>query len=450
MNRISKFFLPIKAVHVPSANTSAKKSGSELTSKSQKLLINLGLIEQSSNGCFFLLPFAQRSVDKVIKVINEEFADIGAGKISIPCLTQSSLWKKTGRFDENVGELYHVRNRHDKQFIMSPTHEESITHLLSSIPPLSHKQLPLLLYQISSKFRDELKPRFGLIRSNEFLMADLYSFDKSPEAAEETYNHVRTTIKHIFKRLGMFVTEVKGDAGMMGGDCSHELHVLADIGDDSIEHCSTCDYAANKSLGDAHTCNQCKSSNLKEHKGIEVAHSFLLGEKYSKPLTASFRNADNKLVPFVMGSYGIGVSRIISAATEALSTDDGLRWPLPLAPFSVCIIPPKEDKNKTDPMSAVEKVYEAINKIEDLRGDVILDDRTNQTIGKRLLDGKKLGFPVIIVFGKSASEDIPKYELHDVNKDECHYLELPDLLKYLNEKYSSELTPKSVFVHQFV
>lgn len=213
---------------------------------------------------------------------------------------------------------------------------------MASISPISYRQFPIRLYQITTKFRDEMKPRYGLIRAKEFLMKDLYTFDLSLDDARKTYDEVNKTYGDIFNIIGIPFTKVAGDSGLMGGSVSHEFHYKTSIGDDELLQCLKCNISFNKELCTTEVCCPgCKTSNLQHAQGIEVGHTFILEDKYSKVLGATYLNQSGKPTPLIMGCYGIGITRLISASIEYLSSETEIRWPFLLAPYKICIIPPK-------------------------------------------------------------------------------------------------------------
>lgn len=386
----------------------------ERTCKSQRLMLQAGLIHPSNPGCYYYLPATVRSMEKLVRVIDQEMQAIGGQKLDMPSLCSAELWKTSERWDLMGKELFRLKDRHEVDFCLSPTHEEAVTTLVAHQTTLSYKQLPLLLYQITRKFRDEPKPKFGLLRGREFYMKDMYSFDVSEEAAYQTYESVCQAYNRLFVRLGLHYVQVQADTGNIGGKLSHEFQLPAQIGEDRLLVCGTCSFSANVETmtSDRTDCPQCKTGTLTESKGIEVGHTFYLGKKYSQVFNASFSNAQNKPSIAEMGCYGLGVTRILAAAVEVLSTEEGIRWPDLLAPYQVCVLPPKKG-SKVDEASglAEELVHMLAERLPRLRGEVVLDDRTQMTIGKRLKDAKRLGYPYVIVVGQAALEETPRYEV---------------------------------------
>ncbi|EFN79469.1 probable proline--tRNA ligase, mitochondrial [Harpegnathos saltator] len=413
--RTSKIFQPLPS------GIFANKDKTEILSKSYKLMINYGIIKSVSTGMYSILPLGMRVLNKLIKIIDKEMTDLGAEKIMLPALTSAKLWKKSNRYNSNKTELFTVTDRHDKEYILSPTYEEAICDLVSATY-LPEKSLPLRLYQISSKWRDEMKPRLGFIRSREFIMKDLYTFDTTLNKAQDTYNLVCESYSNIFKQIGIDHMKAVGDVGTIGGLSSHEYHYISDIGEDVILWCSSCNYTINEIISKITTCPECKGE-LQRHNSVEIGHTFLLNTKYSQPLNAMYIE-NNKLKPMIMGCYGLGVSRIFALIVEILSTNNEMRWPTKLAPYTACIIPPKTGSKEEYISAYIEQLFEILQK-RDI--DTILDDRTQFTIGKRLVYARAIGYPYIIVIGKAATQSIPLFEIHDINNSVSHKLSLEQI-----------------------
>lgn len=308
------------------------------------------------------------------------------------------------------------------------THEESITALLAACAPITYRQFPLRLYQINTKFRDELKPRFGLMRAKEFLMKDGYTFDVDRPAAVRTYELMRQTYDRLFEAIGVPWVAVQAATGTIGGTLSHEYQFPAAVGEDQLLTCAQCGHATNVELldgggegGAAVACGRCGSAEpLRRSAGIEVAHTFLLEQRYTRPLGATFVQANGKPAALWMGCYGIGITRLIAASVECMSTAaaaasdaapdadaaERMRWPPALAPFSVCVIPPKAGSREEAAVAPfAEQLYERLS-APDGGGcvdDVIVDDRTGLTIGRRLLEAKRFGYPIVVVAGPKAA-----------------------------------------------
>jgi len=378
---------------------------------------------------------AQRSMEKCIRIVDHYMKKVGAQKITIPNLTSIDLWKKSGRYVANNAELLTTTDRHDKVYILGPTYEEAVTSLMVNIGPISYRHFPLRLYQIGNKFREEQRPKFGLLRAKEFLMKDSYSFDIDRPNAIRTYEDYVQVYKDLFEAIGVRVLTVQADAGNIGGSLSHEYQIPTEIGEDTLVQCEKCNWYANVEFsGDVSSCPKCESK-IQRSRAIEVGHTFLLEDKYSKPLQATYLHQNGKPATLMMGCYGIGISRLIAASIETLSTEDQIRWPFVLAPFSVCIIPPKGGSREEPSVSHLtDLIYTELTKINELNDDVIVDDRLGLTIGKRLLEAKRMGYPMIIVVGREAAGDNGKYELHFTNPESVLQLSLNELLLEVHKK----------------
>ncbi|CAG9809000.1 unnamed protein product [Chironomus riparius] len=427
MNRFSKIFFP--QLIVPK---NAVVKNQELHSKSQKLMIDTGLIKHCGNGTYYILPLLQRSMEKLIRIIDKYMSEIDGQKLTMPTLTAADLWKKSGRFETAATELMITKDRHERTQILSPTHEESVTNLIASISPVSYKSLPLRLYQITPKFRDELRPKFGLLRAKEFLMKDMYTFDINLEKAKKTYDAVNEQYAKILNHLKVPFVKITADTGNMGGKISHEYHIITEIGEDSIISCPKCCHAINRELAkDGKICEKCCENDLKNEQGIEIGHTFILEDRYSKLLKASFLNKSGKPEYLQMGCYGIGVTRLIAASIELFSSETEIRWSQELAPYKVCILPPKEGSKEEAITTHLDmEIYNNLSHLD----DIIIDDRTHMTIGKRLMDMKKLGIPYLIVIGsKSADSQNPSIEVHDLKNNYVNDMSINDAINYVEK-----------------
>jgi len=377
------------------------------------------------------MPLGLRVLNKLIRIVDNEMSKIGAQKLLLPNLTNASLWEKTNRLQDIQAELFTVQDRHKNLFILSPTYEEAITDLVASVGIISPKRLPLLLYQISNKWRDEMKPRLGLFRGREFIMKDLYSFDSSLDDAKNTYEAVREAYENIFRHIGIEYTIAVGDTGMMGGTLSHEYHYLSDIGEDTVLSCRSCGFHINSTMHETNVCTTCNGDML-QHKAVEIGHTFLLGTRYSEPLNARFAD-QNDSKPMMMGCFGLGLTRLIATAVETLSNEEELRWPKHIAPYTVCILPPKIKSQSVDASHYTEKIYEILDAANI---DTIIDDRIDTTIGRRFVDARRTGYPYVIVIGKKAMESSPLFEVHDQNNDKQIDLSLDQLKDFFENNDS--------------
>lgn len=418
MNRVTRLFQPTAPIPKSLQNSQLIKS--------QRMMLEQGVIRATSTGLYTLLPLGMRALNKLENIVDRYMQKVGAQKILLPTLTSDQLWEQSGRLEEAKAgsELFLLEDRHKKRYILGPTHEEAITELLAAGTRLSYRRLPLLLYQISNKYRDEPRPRFGLLRTREFAMKDLYSFDANAEKALKTYESVTEAYNGIFQELGVNYVRVEGDSGMMGGSMSHEFHYPCEAGEERIIQCNACHLPTNASLLQiqSESCPHCKSTDISTMAGIEVGHTFILGTRYSKPMNATFIADDKSMQSLIMGCYGLGLSRILAASLEALSLPTELRWPLSIAPYKACIITPKHGSKEEAASGLTQGLYDLIECHSAFKNDVIVDDRTNLSIGRRIQEAKRIGYPLIIVIGKKAVEDIPQFEVIDlVNNKEYEW-----------------------------
>ncbi|XP_051568774.1 probable proline--tRNA ligase, mitochondrial [Myxocyprinus asiaticus] len=433
----SKPFIPtplVSRLFLPSNLREGQEAG-ELTCRSQRLMLQTGLIHPSNPGCFYYLPVALRSMEKLVQLIDEEMHAVGGQKVDMPALCSAELWKKSGRWELMGKEMFRLQDRHNVEYCLGPTHEEAVTELFASQSMISYKKLPLLLYQVTRKFRDEQKPKFGLLRGREFYMKDMYSFDISEEAALRTYQSVCQAYGRLFDRLGLKWVQVQAATGNIGGTLSHEFQLPADIGEDRLLVCGNCGFSANiETMEPGQTdCSQCHIGTLTESKGIEVGHTFYLGTKYSQMFKALFVNALNEPTMAEMGCFGLGVTRILAASIEVLSSEDAIRWPGLLAPYQVCVLPPKKGSKAHEATRLAEELAQSLgNSLPNLRGEVVLDDRTQLTIGKRMKDAKNLGYPYVVVVGQKALEDLPTFEVLCQQSGETLFLSKEGLLELLS------------------
>uniref|UniRef100_A0A8D0FGM8 Probable proline--tRNA ligase, mitochondrial n=1 Tax=Strix occidentalis caurina TaxID=311401 RepID=A0A8D0FGM8_STROC len=321
----------------------------EPTCRSQKLMLQAGLIHPASPGCYHYLPPTVRAMEKLVKAVDEEMQAVAGQKLNMPSLSSAELWRASGRWDGMGTELFRLADRHGKDYCLGPTHEEAVTELVAAQSNLSYKQLPLRLYQVTRKFRDEPKPRFGLLRSREFYMKDMYTFDASEEAARQTYDLVCDAYRSLFNRLGLPFVKVRAATGSIGGTVSHEFQLPADVGEDRLVLCPAGHFAANvETLNrEQMSCPTC-GEKLTQTRGIEVGHTFYLGTKYSSVSNAVFYSPENKPQLAEMGCYGLGITRILAASIEVLSTEDSIRWPSLIAPYQLCFIPPKRGSKEEE------------------------------------------------------------------------------------------------------
>ena len=375
---------------------------------SHQLMIRAGLVRQVSSGIYNWLPIGKKVLQKVENIIRTEMNIAGAQEILMPMVQPASLWEQSGRIDQYGQELLIFLDRHENKFCLGPTHEEIITDLCKNLLT-SYKQLPVTLYQIQTKFRDEIRPRFGVMRSREFLMKDAYSFDLDKESLDQSYSVMKEAYIKIFDSLGLDYRIVKADSGAIGGSDSEEFHVLADSGEDLLAFSDKSEYAINAELltelqdgQDPYSLEGKPSPDgkglLKLKKGIEVGHIFKLGRKYSEILNLRIQGENNDIHP-EMGCYGIGASRIVAAAIEQNHDEKGIIWPKALAPFEVALVevnPKKKDEIK-------EKSSEIYNLLKGNDIDVLWDDREKRP-GVKFTDMEVTGIPLTIIIGERTLE----------------------------------------------
>lgn len=382
-----------------------KEAPKDAEVKSHKLMSRAGLIKQVAAGIYTYLPLGYKVIKKIENIIREELDAIGSSELLMPALQPSSLWEESGRWDKYGPELMRLKDRKERDFCLGPTHEEIITQVVRDYLN-SYKKLPLALYQIQTKFRDEMRPRFGLMRGREFIMKDAYTFTETVEDLNHWYKLYSDAYTRIFKRCGLETRIVASDTGQIGGDEADEFMVMSEVGEDTITYCTSCSYAANQEhsglkAGDA--CPKC-GGVIEEAKGIEVGNIFKLGTKYSESMGAKFIDKDGKQKAAIMGCYGIGISRTLMASVEQNSDESGIIWPDEIAPFKVHVIPVNtKDENQVE---LATKIY------DDLRQkgiEVLIDDR-NERAGSKFKDADLIGVPLRVVVGKRASEGIVEFK----------------------------------------
>ena len=373
---------------------------------SHKLMIRAGLIRQVSSGIYNWLPTGKKVLHKVENIIREEMNSAGAQEILMPMVQPVSLWEESGRIEQYGKELLVFKDRHDNEFCLGPTHEEVITDLCKNILT-SYKQLPITLYQIQTKFRDEIRPRFGVMRSREFVMKDAYSFDLDQESLDLTYENIRAAYLKIFNRFGLDYRLVKADSGAIGGSDSEEFHVLADSGEDLLAFSDKSDYAINAELLIELQEDQDPASlegqdspdgkgKLKLKRGIEAGHIFKLGTKYSESFNLKIQGDNKSIMPY-MGCYGIGASRIVAAAIEQNHDEKGIIWPNSLSPYEIVIVE-ANPKGKEDIKTKCEEIYNLLL----ANGVDVLWEDTDKRPGVKFADMELIGIPVMIIIGDKA------------------------------------------------
>ncbi len=413
-----------------------RENPSDAETVSHQLMIKAGLIRQVAAGIYNWLPTGRKVLRKIEEIIRKEMDSSGAQEILMPMVQPTSLWEESGRIQQYGKELLVFQDRHERSFCLGPTHEEVITDLCRNVIK-SHRELPMTLYQIQTKFRDEIRPRFGVMRSREFIMKDAYSFDLSSEGLDRSYQTMKEAYVNIFQNLGLDYRIVKADSGAIGGSDSEEFHILADSGEDLLAFSDSSDYAINAEvlveLIDEQDPNSLQGKpspdgkgNLLLKKGIEVGHIFKLGKKYSESLKLRVQGDDGDIYP-EMGCYGIGASRIIAASIEQNHDEKGIIWPKSLCPYEVVIVE-ANPKNKENIKDTCKEVYEllASNNI-----DVLWDDR-NKRPGVKFTDMELIGIPIMIIIGDKSTED-NKVEVKVRLEEKTERVSPQDIIQKLSE-----------------
>lgn len=380
----------------------SKDTSADASIASHILMLKSCMISQTASGIYCWHPLAVRVLKKIMKVICEEQDRIGAQQVFFTTVQPAELWKESGRYNSYGKEMLRFRDRKDGEFLYSPTNEEQATDVFRKYIK-SYRGLPTMLYQIHWKFRDEIRPRFGVMRGREFLMKDGYSFDLDFEGAKNTYSLVFKSYLRTFKRLGVTAIPVQADPGAIGGNMSHEFQILADTGESTLYYDKRLLTASEEELMTTFAVTDEKydpktspipEDQLMQSKGIEVGHIFYFGTKYSKSMDAYVLDQRGKKLYPEMGSYGIGVSRLIAAIIEASHDDRGIIWPKEVAPFDVTLINLHTRSEKCTETS--QKIYE---NLMDAGVDVLYDDRP-ATVGEKLADADLLGMPFQIIIGE--------------------------------------------------
>ena len=418
---LSKLFIPI-----------TKDLPAEAKIKSHQLMLQIGMIKQSSAGIYSWLPLGFKVMKKIEQIVREEQNSIGAQEMLMPTIQSSEIWKESGRYDDYGEEMLRIKDRQGREMLYGPTNEELITDIFrSSIK--SYKILPQLLYHIQWKFRDEIRPRFGVMRCKEFYMKDAYSFDLSDEDAKKSYNKMFYSYLKTFNRLGLKAIPMAADTGPIGGDLSHEFVILAETGESQIyadkdifeinldkykfndqslqkmrDDFSKI-YAVTDEKFDKDRFNkEVKKENQVITKGIEVGHIFYFSDKYSKPMNCLIDAKGGKKISVKMGSYGIGVSRLVAATIEANYKNNIMKWPKSISPFEVVIIP-NFNKNNQENLKKAEKIY---NDFKKQNVDVLLDD-VDENMSNKFKKHDLIGIPYQIIIGSKSEGD--NFEFKELN-----------------------------------
>ena len=403
--RLSAYFLPL-----------IKENPTEAQIVSHRLMLRAGMIRQSSAGIYSWLPMGFRVLQKVEQIVREEQDRAGAQEVLMPTIQPAELWKESGRYDDYGKEMLRITDRHEREMLYGPTNEEQITEIVRASLK-SYRDLPKNLYHIQWKFRDEVRPRFGVMRGREFLMKDNYSFDLDAKGAKQSYNKMFVAYLRTFARMGLKAIPMRADTGPIGGDLSHEFIILADTGESAV-YCdkrwletdilaSSVDYDSDlepvfqqwtelyAATDDKHDPKACPipKEELVEARGIEVGHIFYFGTKYSKPLGATVTGPNGETITIEMGSYGIGVSRLVGAIIEASHDENGIIWPEAVAPFKVALINLRIADEACRTAS-----LDLYRKLQSLKVDVLYDDR-DESPGAKFAAADLIGLPWQLVVG---------------------------------------------------
>jgi prolyl-tRNA synthetase len=405
--RVSHYFSPL-----------LKENPSEAQIVSHRLMLRAGMIKQQAAGSYSWLPLGLKVLKNIEQIVREEQNRAGAIEILMPTIQQADLWRESGRYEAYGKEMLRIVDRHERELLFGPTAEEVVTDIFRTYVR-SYKALPLNLYNIQWKFRDEIRPRFGVMRGREFLMKDAYSFDVDEASARKAYNRMFVAYLNTFARMGLKAVPMRADTGPIGGDLSHEFIILAETGEsqvfchkDLVEMGApgtdvdwrgdlqplvdkrTNLYAATEEMHDAARFDkEVPKDKQLSARGIEVGHIFYFGKKYSTPMNAKITGPDGTEIIPEMGSYGIGVSRLLGAIIEASHDDSGIIWPEAVAPFTVGLVNIRAGDAACD--AAAEKLYHALQKA----GIELLYDDTSESAGKKFAGMDLIGLPYQLVVG---------------------------------------------------
>ncbi|HBD51688.1 MAG TPA: proline--tRNA ligase [Alphaproteobacteria bacterium] len=402
--RLSQYFLPL-----------LKETPKEAQIASHRLMLRAGMIQQSSAGIYSWLPLGKKVLDKIADIVRQEQNRAGALEIMMPTIQPAELWQESGRYDDYGAEMLRIRDRHERDMLYGPTNEEQVTDIFRA-HVRSYKALPLNLYHIQWKFRDEVRPRFGIMRGREFLMKDAYSFDTDAQGARAAYNRMFVSYLKTFARMGLTAIPMEADTGPIGGDMSHEFIILAETGESGVYFHKdwlnadlvtqvnydedlqpvidrfTSLYARADEMHDPDQC-PVPADELMSLRGIEVGHIFYFGEKYSAAMGASVAGPDGSNKPVHMGSYGIGVSRLVGGIIEASHDEKGIIWPRAVAPFDVAVVNLKVGDDTC--MTCADDLYA---RLQAAGADPIYDDRDDRP-GAKLAAMDLIGIPWQIIIG---------------------------------------------------
>jgi prolyl-tRNA synthetase len=408
--------------------TKTSKSVSKEESKSAQLLVRGGFIDKLMAGVYSFLPLGFLVLKKIEKIIREEMLKIGAQEVLLPALHPKEIWEKTGRW--KYPEMFKLKDRRGKEFSLGWTHEEIISYILSKFVH-SSKDLPIAVFQIQDKFRDELRAKAGLLRTKEFIMKDLYSFHENEEDLDRYYNLVKEAYFRIFERCGIkektFLVLASGGAF---SKYSHEFQTVTESGEDIIYFCQNCQVGVNKEIinQEQFQCPQCKGKISKTLKTIEVGNIFKLGDRFTKPFDLKIKDSQGREKFIVEGCYGIGLGRLMGAIVEVHHDEKGILWPKEVAPFFVHLIPIEISKKEVN--EKAEKIYIMLNK-ENI--EVLYDDRKERSIGEKFFDADLIGIPFrVVVSEKTLKKNC--VEIKKRGEEKKRLVKIEELIKFLKTK----------------
>jgi prolyl-tRNA synthetase len=402
---------------------------------SHQFMLRAGMIQQVTAGIYAWLPLGLRTLQKIETIVRQEQNGIGAQEMLAPTIQPATLWHESGRYNDYGKEMLRIQDRHQHPLLYGPTAEEVLT-LLFRTHIKSYKELPQCLYNIQWKFRDEVRPRYGVMRGREFLMKDAYSFDLTPDLAKTSYKNMFHAYIRTFRRLGVRAIPVRADTGPIGGDLSHEFHIVAPTGESTLYYDVKLDHSQHENMDDfeniyamadgQHIPEKCPipPDQLRTVKGIEVGHIFYFGTKYSQAMGALVTNEKGDAVPVEMGSYGIGISRMVGALIEALHDHKGIQWPISIAPYSVALIGIGEENNEQAKAFYHQCIHHQI--------DAFLYDK-DDSVGVSLANLDLLGFPFQIIFGR-AFQDSAQVEIKDRQNNTTQHMPLNQALGWLQKQ----------------
>lgn len=426
---LSKYFLPL-----------LKENPAEAKIASHRLMLKAGMIRQQNSGIYHWLPLGIKTLKKISSIVSKNLNKFGCQEILMPCIQPAELWQESGRYDSYGKEMLRIKDRHDNEMLFGPTNEEAVTDIFRK-NIFSYKELPKNLYHIQWKFRDEIRPRFGIMRGREFLMKDGYSFDIDQQSAEQTYQNMYLCYLNIFSDLGITAIPVIADTGVIGGNLSHEFHVIAQTGESQIYFDKKyLDLVKNKNItfselaslysaaDEMHKPETCpiNDDHLISGRGIEVGHIFCFGDKYTKSMNAKISDKNgNQIYPFC-GSYGIGISRLVAAIIESSHDDNGIIWPSQVSPFDISLI--NLATHQLECKDLADRLY---NELIEANYEVLYDD-TDDSAGAKFAKHDLLGFTWQITVGpKLAKQNL--VEIKNRKSGEKYEIESKKILSIIGK-----------------